>query len=275
MTEEFTTDISSYRPKVSQSEIEKIITDSTSGTTGKEKRVYYTKEDLNKTIEVFMKGLSEVVDRKCLVCFPNTGTNSLGDLIATAIRNLGAEPVDAGIGKTYREILSLAEGCDSFVGFPQMLLALTRIKPGLFKRALISGDYCIKAYYGVPVYPHYGSREIGLAGAISCRCRNGMHMRPDVDVEIMDDGELVVTTHLDAMPLYRYKTGDYTHIIPGKCECGLDWVKIGPVSRHNEIEKLDDEMFNKYPDLIDWRGERLVFKDEINEKPLFNGKRHI
>ena len=272
---EYTTDITNYRPRVSQSEIEKIITDKTSGTTGAQKRVYYTKSDLDRTVEVFMKGLSKVVDKKCIICFPNTGPNSLGDLIAVAIKNLGAETVDAGIGRSYGEIIALSEGCDSFVGFPQMLIALTRIKPGIFKKALISGDYCINVDYGIPVFPHYGSREMGLAGAISCEMRCGMHMRDDVDISLTDEGELIITTHLQAMPLENYKTGDYTSIIDSPCPCGLNWKRIGPVSRRSDIERLDDEMFNKYPDLIDWRGDRLVFKDEINEKPLFEGKRYI
>ena len=271
---EFTTDISEYRPKVSQSEIAKIISDTTSGTTGKGKRVYYTEEDLEETIVIFMKGLSEVVEKKTLIGFPSTGVFSLGDLISRAVRRLGAEPVLTEPGSSYREMLELADGCDSFVGFPQTLLALSRIHPGLFKKALISGDYCIRVDYGLPVYPHYGSREMGLAGAISCSERNGMHMRPDVDMEIIE-GELVITTHLRAMPLYRYKTGDYTEILTGKCPCGCDWPRIGAVSRHNPIEKMDDEMFNRYPDLIDWRGDRLVFKNEIDEKPLFEGKRFI
>lgn len=270
----YTTDISNYRPKVSQSEIAKVITDRTSGTTGPEKRVYYTEGDLEKTVEIFEKGLSEVVDRKCIVCFPYTGPNSLGDLISKAIRNLGAEVVEAGTGKSYRELIELSEGCDSFVGFPQTLIALTRIKPRIFKKALVSGDYCIRVDYGIPVFPHYGSREMGLAGAISCRYRNGMHMRPDVDIET-DGGELIITTHLEAMPIENYRTGDYTEIIIELCPCGCDWPRIGPVSRRNEIEALDDEMFNRYPDLIDWRGDRLVFKDEIDEKPLFEGKRRI
>lgn len=271
----FISDITGYRPRVSQSDIAKIITETTSGTTGTEKRVYYTQHDLERTVEVFMKGLNEVVDKKCLVCFANTGEYSLGDLIEKAIHNLGAETVNPGRDWTYGELVGFADGCDSFVGFPQTLIALTRIKPGLFKKALISGDYCINVDYGVPVYPHYGSREMGLAGAVSCKCRNGMHMRPDVDIEILNDGQLVITTHLEAMPLERYLTGDYTYIIEEKCHCGSDWVRIGPVSRHNKIEKLDDEMFNKYPDLIDWKGDRMIFKNNIDEKPLFAGKRFI
>ena len=268
-------DISGYRPKVSQSEIAKIITDSTSGTTGKEKRVYYTETDLDKTLEVFEKGLSEVVEKRCLVCFSSTGENSLGDLICRAIKNLGAEPVDAGKGWTYGELVEKAEGCDSFVGFPQTLIALTRIKPGLFKKALISGDYCINVDYGIPVYPHYGSREMGLAGAISCRERRGMHMRPDVEMEISEEGELIVSTHLRAMPLENYRTGDYTQIITEPCPCGCSWKRIGTVSRHSEIEKLDDEMFNRYPNLIDWRGDTLIFKDRLDARPLFEGKRKL
>ena len=270
----YTTDITGYRPKVSQSDIAKIITDTTSGTTGPAKSVYYTEGDLAKTLEIFEKGLSEVVDRKCLVGFPPTGRDSLGDLVARAVENLGAEAVCAEKGMTYAELIGLAEGCDSFVGYPQTLIALTRIRPGIFRKALISGDYCIKTDYGIPVYPHYGLRETGLAGAISCRFRNGMHMRPDVEVESLD-GELVLTTHLEAMPLENYRTGDYAEIITEPCPCGCGWVRIGPVSRRNPMEALDDEMFNRYPDLIDWRGDTLIFRDQTDARPLFEGKRKL
>lgn len=284
----FLTDISGIRPKVSQSKIAKIITDTTSGTTGAGKRVYYTENDLNKTVEVFMAGISEMNPKRTLIGFPDTGEWSLGRLIAEALKNLGAEPVMIEAGMTYREMTGVMahRHTESFIGFPQTLLALQRITDGGFENGLISGDYCIKADYMCPVFPHYGSREMGLAGAISCRERNGMHMRRDVDIEIVDEngnalpdgteGELVITTHLEAMPLERYKTGDFTYIMPGNCPCGDSSVRIGPVRRKSPMETMDDSMFAD-SELIDWRGDIRIYKKDLDSKsrPLYAAKRFI
>ena len=46
---------------VSQSEITRIITDATSGTTGEAKRVFYTERDCENTVGFFAAGLSELV----------------------------------------------------------------------------------------------------------------------------------------------------------------------------------------------------------------------
>lgn len=283
----FTTDISDYKPRVSLSSVAKIITDTTSGTTGREKRVYYTRRDMERTVEVFMQGIAEMKSRRTLIAFPDTGEYSLGQLIATAVCGLGSTPIFLNPRLCYREMLEVisSQSPDAFIGFPQRLLALQRLTGGCFDAGLISGDYCIKADYMCPVFPHYGSREMGLAGAISCACREGMHMRPDVRVEIIDEnglpvpdgteGELVISTpEMEAMPLERYRTGDYSYIIPEPCPCGSDRVRIGPVRRRTEIERLDDETY-KDPDIIDWRGDRVITVRNIkpDDAPLYVGKR--
>lgn len=292
----FTTDISGYRPKVSQSEIAKIITAETSGTTGNEKRVYYTEEDLERTVEVFVQGISEMHPVRTLVTFPDTGKFSLGERITEALHCLGAECVIPGAGWSYQELADIIynEKTESFIGFPQTLLAIQRLTGGAIRAGLISGDYCIKVDYMCPIFPHYGSRETCLAGAISCRCRNGMHMRSDIDVEIIDKkgnpqpvgeyGELVLTTHLKAMPLERYRTGDYTRIIPEPCLCGNPDIRIDAVSRRSRMEELDDELFTD-PELIDFEasmqnGElhiRKLYKKDItpDTQPFYSAKRVI
>ena len=284
----FTTDLRGYRPKVSQSDIARIITDSTSGTTGDCKRVYYTASDLERTVEIFMQGISELCQDKILVAFPSTGEYSLGSLICDAVERIGSVPVPLEAGLSYHNMVNIIEKekPGGFIGFPQLLLALQRITGGCFSAGLISGDYCIRADYLCPVFPHYGSREMGLAGAISCRCREGMHMRPDVEIEIIDpegrsvpdgvEGELVISTPLmEAMPLERYRTGDYTYIIPEPCPCGSDRVRIGPVRRRTAIETADDIAFAD-PELLDVRGERRITVNNLKaeDKPLFKAKRH-
>ena len=187
------------------------------------------------------------------------------------------------------------ENCDSFVGFPVTLLGLLRLGSDKYlKRALVSGDACPKTIYDeitsyIPLFPHYGSREMGLGGATTCSCHGGMHFREDtVIIEITDKngnalpegawGELVITTiGMEAMPLIRYKTGDFTRIIPGKCDCGCECRRIDFVSRKdNKIEALDNEMF-KDPCLIDWRDDIKITVDNITDvdKPLFIAKRFV
>lgn len=292
----FTTDISGFRPKVSLGSVAKIITASTSGTTGSEKRVYYTENDLERTVEVFMDGISEMRPQKTLVTFPDTGKFSLGERIAEALKRLDAVCINPGGDWTYRNLVDIIEkeGPDSFIGFPQTLLAIQRVTGGCFQNALISGDYCIRADYICPVFPHYGSRETALAGAVSLRGQEGMFMRSDVDVLIIgeDDepvpdgteGELVITTHLEAMPLENYRTGDYTFIVPSSGPRADSRVRIGPVRRRAEIEELDDELFSDeavidafaYRDSGGLKIERLLRSDVSSDsRPFYSGKRAV
>ncbi len=270
---------------LSQSKIERIRTEETSGTTGQAKRVYYSAADNERTISFFTAGLSELVQpgETTMICMPFSGQGGLGELIAEAIRRLRARSIPAGIGKSYGELLEILEGeCpETFVGMPIPLLSLLRLRPETpLKRALISADVCpeavkgeIERRLGNRLYPHYGSRETGLGGAVTCPAFFGMHFREnDIIGEIVDKsgkvlsvgewGELVITTiQAEAMPLIRYRTGDYTRILPGSCPCGCELFRLDTVtrlSRRSELSmhELDEEAF-RIPELIDYRA-RLV-----------------
>lgn len=264
---------------LSQSRIQKVISEQTSGTTGAGKRVFYTEEDCNNTIRLFEAGLGEFVfpGNKTLICMPYSGPFGLGELISAAIRNLGAEPIEAGIGKTFGELREILENekPETFVGMPVVLLGLLRMYgKGSLERALVSGDACpevvmtrIEEILGNRLWPHYGSREMGLGGAICCPAHDGMHLRENhVIAEIVDEngesvpdgtfGELVITTiGMEAQPLIRYKTGDITRILPGRCACGSCVVRLDEVARigaAGEMRKLDNCMFG-IGELVDYR----------------------
>ena len=119
---------------------------------------------------------------------------------------------------------------------------------------------------GSKLYPHYGSRECGLGGAVTCPAFAGMHLRENhIIPEIIDEqgnvlpdgeyGELVITTiGSDAMPLIRYRTGDYTRLLP-QCPCGGVTRRIATVSRREgiiSIEELDGQLL-RIPELVDYR----------------------
>ena len=265
----------------SQSEVSRVISGATSGTTGPAKRVFYTEADTEHTIGFFTAGISEMLrpGEKCLIAFPFTGPFGLGDLIAQAVERLDAIPIRAGFGQTWEELCGLVRETQpqTYIGFPVTLLGLARMYGREFpiQRALVSGDACpegvmaeLEKLLGSRLYPHYGSRECGLGGAVTCPAFAGMHLRENhIIPEIIDEkghvlpdgayGELVITTiGADAMPLIRYRTGDYTRILP-PCKCGGVTKRIDAVSRREgeiSIQRLDSALF-AVPELVDYRAE--------------------
>ena len=264
----------------SQAEIQRILSDATSGTTGAAKRVFYTEGDLAGTVELFMAGLGELIfpGSVTMICFPFSGPNGLGELIAEAITRLGARPLKLGAGLSYGEYASVlkTERPDTFVGMPVQLLGILRVcGRGSLRRALVSGDACppvvmrgCEDLLGSPLFPHYGSREMALGGAICCQAHEGMHLRENhVIAEIIDDagrplppgevGELVITTiGMEAMPLIRYRTGDYTRILPLPCPCGSKVLRLDTVARRSNhaLAALDEALFS-LPFVADYRAE--------------------
>ncbi|MEW8200310.1 MAG: glycosyltransferase [Candidatus Thiodiazotropha endolucinida] len=87
--------------------------------------------------------------------------------------------------------------------------------------------------YGVEAYSLYSAGEVGCVG-YECREKNGFHLESNrLQVQIDSDngpGEVIVTTLENrAMPLIRYRTGDYAAIIAEPCACGDPRVRIGPI----------------------------------------------
>lgn len=261
----------------SQSDVARILSDATSGTTGLPKRVFYTETDLENTIRFYMAGLGELVfpGNSVMICFPFSGPNGLGELIAEAILRLGAKPLKLGSALSYGELSEQMdrEQPEVYVGMPVPLLGLLRCcgKRSL-RRALVSGDACpesvlfaCETLLGSPLFPHYGSREMGMAGAITCPAHDGMHLRENhIIAEIISPegsplppgeiGELVITTiGMEALPLIRYKTGDFTSILPTPCPCGSKTLRLGPIRRKNDgFDMCDiDEAVFSLPEVVD------------------------
>ncbi|OFX88560.1 MAG: phenylacetate--CoA ligase [Bacteroidetes bacterium GWF2_33_16] len=107
----------------------------------------------------------------------------------------------------------------------------------------------IKDKWDIKLYSTYASTEMGAAFA-DCSFENGGHHRPELlIVEFIDEhnnpvaegeaGELVITTlGVEGMPLVRFKTGDVVQHFNGKCKCGRNSLRLGPViGRKNEMIK--------------------------------------
>ncbi len=268
----------------SQGEVARIITDETSGTASGAKRVFYTEKDLERTASFFACGLSELIGEgdRALICMPSPKYGSVGELISRAVASLGAQSHIFGVGRTFAEWLreTRDHNINKVVAMPVPLLSFARYAKAEGAKldipaALVSADSCSggvlaaisRELGGCEIFPHYGSRESGLGGAISCTAHEGMHLREnDLYCEIIgkggaplpdgESGELVMTTLTRrAMPLVRYRTGDTTFIYPKDCRCGSAVKRIAPVSRASredvDIAALDDALLSR-DDILDY-----------------------
>ncbi|MFA7405579.1 MAG: DVU_1553 family AMP-dependent CoA ligase [Pelobacteraceae bacterium] len=245
---------------VSQKEIERVVTLRSSGTTNEAKRLHFTAQDLELTVDFFRHGMSTMVKpgERVLILMPGELPGSVGDLLTQGLARMGAEGIVHGIVRDEPAAIAaiIAKEIDCIVGLPVQLLGLARhadaalIPPGRIKSVLLSADYVprtivreIESAWGCPVFNHYGMTEMGLGGVVDCGARSGGHVREaDLYVEIIDPatghpvpdgerGEVVFTTLTrTGMPLIRYRTGDLSRFIPEPCRCGtvlkrLEWVK--------------------------------------------------
>ena len=261
----FTTadDLRQYYPQLflgSSSQVEKVLTEKTSGTTGAAKRIFYGREDLQHTIAFFAAGIGEMTrpGDRVMIGMPYTGPGSLGDLIANGVRACGAEPVQLCGSSLYEQCQHYHEvqpACA--IDLPVPLLARARYYEYLYGRgsfplraALPSADACCEAVekalreeFGLQLYPHYGSREMCMGGAITCPAHEGMHLREhQVIGEIIDEngnvlpdgkwGELVITTvDMQVLPLIRFRTGDHTRFLKEPCPCGSVTRRLDQIRR--------------------------------------------
>lgn len=235
---------------VSQSEIERVTTLMIPGTAGQPRRVHFTGEDLELTIDFFRVGMSAIVEpgQKVLILMPGERAGSVGDLLARALGRLGVEGFVHGIvedpSRTISEIV--LRKIDCLVGIPIQVLSIARhqlaeeIPAGRIKSVLLSADYVpqtivdeLQRTWDCPVFNHYGTTEMGFGGGVECQALSGYHLREaDLFFEIVDPvsgcvkspgelGEIVFTTLTrKGMPLVRYRTGDLARFLAEPCPCG-------------------------------------------------------
>lgn len=243
-----------------QSEIARIVTLDTSGTTGLPKRIYFTEEDQELTIDFFHNGMQLMADEtdRVMILMPCRRPGSVGQLLKAGLERIGASVVPYGLPeadlKDAEKIIALMEQeqVTCVVALAGQLAQISEMAKGRrvnLRSVLLSAEYVseenrrkIAENFQCPVFEHFGMTETGLGGAVSCQMLEGYHPREaDLYFEIVDPktglvlpegelGELVVTTLTrKGMPFIRYKTGDMSRWLTDPCPCGsvlkrLDWV---------------------------------------------------
>ena len=235
---------------VSQDDVRRVVTLDSSGTTGTPKRLYFTADEQELTVDFFRVGMSTLTapgDRVSIL-LPGAVPGSVGDLLALALRRSGVTPIPHGFVRDLPAAVDLLrrERPTALVGVPVQVLALARYAEEVagesfrLKSVLLASDHVpdsivreLTRAWGCQVFEHYGMTEMGLGGGVDCEAHAGYHLREaDLYVEIVDPltgeplpegvrGEVVFTTLTRrGMPLVRYRTGDLSRFLPGPCPCG-------------------------------------------------------
>lgn len=260
-----------------QRNISRITSLRTFGSTGRPKRICFTDNDLERTVHLFRMGMLPIIKdcKRCLIMMSDNSPGSIASLLKKGVEREGISAVIYGNISNVADAARAVQPGDAIVGVSSAIIHLCRKYPELRpKSVLLSADYvpvpvvpAIRELWHCRVYTHYGMTETGFGCAVQCSETSEQHIRHDsLLIEIIDpvsgrqvdfgqEGEIVITTFAnEAMPLFRYRTGDISYLINGRCECGSLLPRLGRVKGRIKnrvkmagsvisIEALDDLMY--------------------------------
>ena len=252
-----------------------------SGTTGKQIVVGYTKNDIDMWSTCVSRALTSYgVTKKDIiqVCYGyGLFTGGLG--LHDGASKLGCTVIPASTGNTMRQMNTMVDfGATSICATPSycMYLGEELESSGLreklkLKTAILGAEPWgeemrkqIETKLGIKAYDIYGLSEVlGPGVSYECECQKGLHINEDMFIaeiidpntlEVLEDGEvgeLIFTTITkEAFPVIRYRTHDLCRIISDKCSCGRTFKRMG------RIEGRTDDMLiirgvNVFPSQIE------------------------
>jgi phenylacetate-CoA ligase len=176
-----------------------------------------------------------------------------GFMFDGALRALGCVVVPTGPGHTELQVrVASGLGATGYVGTPSFLYAILRQaaearSPLQIEVAFVTAEMLaaslrleLETDYGIRVLQGYGTADAGLL-AYECPEKQGMHLHPEVIVEILDlgtrepvapgqPGEVVATIFDEAYPLVRFATGDLSSFLEDRpCPCGRTAPKLAGI----------------------------------------------
>jgi phenylacetate-CoA ligase len=273
---------------VSLGDITRVVTFTTSGTTGPQKRVFCTEGDIERMTDFMGVGMRTVANSNDVVqiILPSGTQNNQADLLAMGVEKMGAFPVKAGTSPSAEEQLNLVKKHKStilFAATPRMYRITQELrgshdlgKLGV-KTIFVTSGYLsepmrshLRNTWNCDVHTHYGMTEMGLGVAVECHAHNGYHFNEvDLLLEIIDpqtgevinddrEGEVVFTTlSREGTPLIRYRTHDISRLITEPCPCGATTLlKFDKTTRRLESVVKVGDGDEIYPSLFD----ELVYK---------------
>lgn len=238
-----------------------------SGTTGKQIVVGYTRNDLDMWRDCMARQFAATgaTDEDIVQVSYGYGLFTGGLGVHGGADRIGATVVPTSSGNTARQIQTMADfGTTVLCCTPSYAMYLAeaieeaglrdkiKLKAGIFGAEPWTEDMrrAIENSLGIKAYDVYGLSEImGPGVAYECSCQNGMHVNEDMFIpEIIDpdtgevlpegeQGELVFTTLTkEGFPVIRYRTRDICSLNYEQCECGRTFVRMNkPTGRSDDM----------------------------------------
>ncbi len=234
-----------------------------SGTTGKQTVVGYTKNDLDMWAECVARALVAAGGSKDDTVHVSYGyglfTGGLG--LHDGATKLGAAVIPASTGNTRRQlqifkdfgstILCCTPSYAMYLGDSLAEYGMTKddikLRIGIFGAEPWTPGMRqqIEEKLGIAAHDIYGLSEVAGPGvSFDCECQNGLHVNEDHFIpEIIDpdtgevlpygsEGELVFTCiSKEALPLIRYRTRDISSLT---CSCGRTFVRMSKVTGRSD-----------------------------------------
>ena len=263
---------------------------SSSGTTGKPVIIPYTAKDVEDWSIMFARcyETAGITDTDRIQITPGYGLWTAGIGFQAGAERLGAMVIPMGPGNTEKQLTMMQDMKSTVLCSTSsyaLLLAEEIEKRGIkgnihLRKGVIGSERWgdkMRSYIaeklGIELYDIYGLTEIyGPGIGINCRYNTGMHYWDDyIYVEIVDPvtgkvlpdgemGEIVITTLVkEGAPLIRYRTHDLSRIIPGECECGRKYPRLGTImGRTDDMVKIKgvnvfpaqiEEILKEFPEL--------------------------
>jgi Coenzyme F390 synthetase len=237
-----------------------------SGTTGKQTVVGYTKNDIDMWAECVARAIVSAGGSKKDFIHVSYGyglfTGGLG--VHYGAEKLGAKVIPSGTGNTSRQLQIFKDfGSNILCSTPSYALYLgdslaehgltkedLKLKAGIFGAEPWTENMRkeIESRLGIKAYDIYGLSEVAGPGvSYDCEKQNGLHVNEDHFIaEIINPetgevlpagsaGELVFTCiSKEALPLIRYRTKDITSLNYETCGCGRTFVRMNRVTGRSD-----------------------------------------
>lgn len=255
---------------------------STSGTIGKPIVVGYTRSDIGIWTALIARILTAIgiTEHDFVQIAFNYNITSAGLGFHYGAEKIGASVIPSSTDNISKQLQIMKDyKTTAIISTPGYALHISKVmdelgihpeslylKTGLFGAEAWSDNLRSEIERGLRIkaYDNYGLTElIGPGISFECKCRNGLHINEDhFIVEVIDpntqksvgfgeEGELVFTTITkQGFPLIRYRTGDISSLIEGKCECGRTLVMMKRVSGRTDDMIIIDGI-NVFPSRIE------------------------
>lgn len=267
---------------LSQRLVEKPVTFYSGGTTGLQKRIYFSMNDINNIMKFLSIGMNTVVgmDGTVQVILQNSQGRGTGAILAQALTNMGMNAYATDVmAESLEQIkLTIENKPDVWFGDSRVIYRITKelehkvnlstfgVKTLFLTVHLPSPvmiDY-LKKVWNCEISTHYGLTEMGWGLAVDCDSKSGLHYNElGVIAEVVDpvtgkvlpdgsEGELVFTSiGYEAMPLIRYRSRDISSISSEKCICGHNLQTLGKVRKRIESIIVLPDGSEIYPTMFD------------------------